>query len=516
MPNNQEIIEQKTVAEIFSCESLESISWMTAFPHALEDIGWSIPQRFMQSRVIKHSLARTVFELFPKSQSNIEDDPGYIVKVFRMNTFWDRIHQWILPRHIQEWRNLLDLHKAGLAVPAPIAVGSGPKAGYLILRKIPGVRSLKEIYHNQIIEWEKRRHWAKDLAKLVAQLHNLHYIHQDLHTGNVLENEQGQLYLVDLYNVHHCRWAHRRQCLENLAMLADSFTELANTSDYLCFFQEYLQHSTLFQSQNWRTLWPEMCQIFWKYRYGYWNKRAMRCLKNNKYFQQYSHNDIVGIGYRDQADLNHHCLQFSELLQDPKRIMKNSSLRIMKNSRSSLVFATSIGIVKQYRRKKARNWIFDWFRPSRARRAWLKGYHCITRGIPTAKPLFYAEKRWLWLPVFSYLVTQEIPNAQNLVQFLQSAATPDIKTMILRQVGHLVYRMHQAGLRHRDLKASNLLFDGQGRLYLIDLDGMEVTNSMHHKIAKKDLSRLLQSVAQISGITPADLQTLWNASLTNT
>ena len=37
-------------------------------------------------------------------------------------------------------------------------------------------------------------------------------------------------------------------------------------------------------------------------------------------------------------------------------------------------------------------------------------------------------------------------------------------------VGQLVARFHRAGLEHADLNAHNLLFDGQGRGWMIDFD----------------------------------------------
>ena len=68
-----------------------------------------------------------------------------------------------------------------------------------------------------------------------------------------------------------------------------------------------------------------------------------------------------------------------------------------------------------------------------------------------------------------------------------------------RQAAELVARLHNAGFSHRDLKQDNLLFDPQGRLFLIDLEGLEPLGEVPIATAASNLERLLRG----AGMSPS-------------
>ena len=64
------------------------------------------------------------------------------------------------------------------------------------------------------------------------------------------------------------------------------------------------------------------------------------------------------------------------------------------------------------------------------------------------------------------LLTHKIPDAQDLVQIIQTAQSADF----YRQLGAFIAGFHQHGVFHADLNIQNILLDKQGKFWLIDFD----------------------------------------------
>jgi len=62
---------------------------------------------------------------------------------------------------------------------------------------------------------------------------------------------------------------------------------------------------------------------------------------------------------------------------------------------------------------------------------------------------------------------------------------------LIRQAAALIARLHDEGFSHRDLKESNMVLDADGRLFFIDLDGVNFEGELTESRAARDLSRLL-------------------------
>jgi 3-deoxy-D-manno-octulosonic acid kinase len=62
------------------------------------------------------------------------------------------------------------------------------------------------------------------------------------------------------------------------------------------------------------------------------------------------------------------------------------------------------------------------------------------------------------------LLTERIPEAASLARRIEQGNPPWAK------VGTLIARFHRAGAEHRDLNIENILFAGDGRIFLIDWD----------------------------------------------
>jgi tRNA A-37 threonylcarbamoyl transferase component Bud32 len=141
---------------------------------------------------------------------------------------------------------------------------------------------------------------------------------------------------------------------------------------------------------------------------------------------------------------------------------------------------------------KLRHRLRDSFRPSRARRAFWIGLRLEEAGVAIARVLAVGETRRLRWPVCAYLLTEEIPGAITLAGLLEQKH-PQMKRA-LRRLAEVLARLHDAGFSHRDLKATNVLFDDQLQAHLIDLDGVRAMRFGAQRRAVADLTRLVRDV----------------------
>lgn len=126
-------------------------------------------------------------------------------------------------------------------------------------------------------------------------------------------------------------------------------------------------------------------------------------------------------------------------------------------------------------------WLRQFVRPSKARREYHSALEVAARGIPTAVPLAWGKQRGLFSNGESMLITRSLDDTQPLNLFVHHTlpTLPPARQARLRQrlaiaLGKFLARMHQAGIRHNDLHAGNLLIrldgDDAPALFLIDLN----------------------------------------------
>jgi hypothetical protein len=189
--------------------------------------------------------------------------------------------------------------------------------------------------------------------------------------------------------------------------------------------------------------------------------------------------------------------ELEAVLRSPDAVLANPG-NLLKNGTSTTVGCLQDIVIKRYNFQGARALFKDLFRRARAFRAFAKGISLEKSGIPTAATLAAAEQTRWGLPYRSYLVMKAIPQAVPLHKWTgdRRAAT--------RQAADLIARLHNAGFSHRDLKQDNLLFDAQGRLHLIDLEGLEYLVSVPRAKIVANLSRLMRGAGMSPSFSPAD------------
>lgn len=196
----------------------------------------------------------------------------------------------------------------------------------------------------------------------------------------------------------------------------------------------------------------------------------------------------------------------NDVLENPDSFLVDKS-RHFKNSRNvtvaRIVGAGKTGwVLRRLNYGKPLHQLRDSLRPTRAHRAFNNGLRLEQAGVPTARVLAAGEVRRLGWPVRAYLLTEEIPGAVTLQQLLQTH--PSSVEQPLASLAETLARLHEASFSHRDLKASNVLFDDQMRPHLIDLDGVRRMRVAAQQQAVADLARLAKDMMAVPTFSDKD------------
>jgi tRNA A-37 threonylcarbamoyl transferase component Bud32 len=354
-----------------------------------------------------------------------------------------------------EWRLARELARRG--VPTVRHLAHGERWTW---RGLAESILITEGFDGAPLDETERPDWDAVL-RFVEQMHQRGVLQRDLHPGNLLVGSQtGELRLVDLHGIELKTAVSAEERKANLAFLrmflpVPVSAEIQRRSEALR--REYLAH------------------------------RSRRCLKHNREFAP------MRFG-RLRWHVRHPGLtpELGAILAAPDAFLA-SAARLLKNGRASTVGLGGGIVLKRYnlRWNKPQNLFKDCFRRSKARRAFRKAYHLELVGVPTARPIATADVRRFGVLLRSYLVMEAIPDACDLGQW------PGDPARALRAAAELIARLHNEGFAHRDLKETNLLFDGQGRLFLIDLEGLDFVRTVPPSRARSDLARFARAVAML-------------------
>jgi tRNA A-37 threonylcarbamoyl transferase component Bud32 len=254
----------------------------------------------------------------------------------------------------------------------------------------------------------------------------------------------------------------------------------------------------------------------------FWRHRDRRCLHNNRYYRR-----LKGPGIRGHAVTDLPDGIYRALLVDPDEPFHRSNVTWLKNSRSSSVIELNIPLAGApcpviYKRFKVRSRLEPWLsllRQTQALRSWVLGHGLIERCLPTARPLLLIERRRLGVAREAYLLTEKITNACDLHQFvadtirLPAGERATVLRNLIESLARLVRKLHDRGLSHRDLKATNVLVksgtstlsSGPGRsLCLIDVVGVRWLTRLGRTRRARDLARLQASLSNHPVFTRGD------------
>jgi tRNA A-37 threonylcarbamoyl transferase component Bud32 len=145
---------------------------------------------------------------------------------------------------------------------------------------------------------------------------------------------------------------------------------------------------------------------------------------------------------------------------------------------------------------------------------------CIAaRGVPTAQPIAVGQTGNGLMPGDSFLVTLALDDVETLrtvveqrLPSLPEVARASLRFSLVEALAKLLGDMHNAGVRHHDLHAGNIMVrdrDGRPELFLIDLHAVKLGGPLSWKVSRDNLV-LLHRWAVLR-VSRADRLRFWKA-----
>ncbi|MGV3485617.1 MAG: lipopolysaccharide kinase InaA family protein [Planctomycetaceae bacterium] len=194
-----------------------------------------------------------------------------------------------------------------------------------------------------------------------------------------------------------------------------------------------------------------------------------------------------------------------QLWEDPASLVANG-IALSHHNRVRTIVVNEIGgikvVVKRYVERSWRHALKGSILRSRAEQAVRNTLAVAAAGVPVPAPLAFRNVIWgtLQQPISYFLY--EYLQGETLASFLQSEpAVPGAIEHIAQQSGCYWERLAKRGLLLHDPSGSNFLVDGQGRLWVIDLDKLErhPMSSRFQRLANESLARFLTSQSRFHG-----------------
>jgi hypothetical protein len=120
--------------------------------------------------------------------------------------------------------------------------------------------------------------------------------------------------------------------------------------------------------------------------------------------------------------------------------------------------------------------------------------------IKTPKTVAYGEQWGVFFEKRSFIITEELPDAEPLEQKLPDCFEDISKTENLRQkrffieqLGQFAKKFHSTGYRHRDFYLAHIFYSNNGTFYLIDLQRAFKPRVLSERFRIKDISQLYYS-----------------------
>ncbi|MFQ6604380.1 MAG: lipopolysaccharide kinase InaA family protein [Fidelibacterota bacterium] len=189
--------------------------------------------------------ARTIYDCNPNLVCEIATpEDNYIVKWFGWrSSFHYHISPLIRSRAQVSWEMADHILQAGGSTPQPIYTCTRREKGFIrenifITAKVNGSQSLRDWLKSAPGD-DALNHVLADLARNLAALHSHRIFHCDLTAGNILIDERGKTYLIDLNRGERKRCTTVR-CLADLAKIYFGDPARDTTGQIIrLFFREY-------------------------------------------------------------------------------------------------------------------------------------------------------------------------------------------------------------------------------------------------------------------------------------
>ncbi len=446
----------------------------------VRDIALSLEE---SQRPVKENLQRTI-SILDRSEGR------FYLKRCRVNTPRTWVREILrLPKAQLEFENALELRKRGFGGIEPLAWGRvearGPSESWLLTREAPNAVEFDAAVSRLSVE--QRWRFAREFGAYFGRLHEAGLSHPDPHTGNFLVQFGEGIPEFIALDVHALRFGKPLKWSEakaNLVLLNRGNT-LRDNTDRFRFLKGYCAERPEFEPFE---ILPELDAATMRSNFRFWSRRTKRYLGKNRQFAPFQAPGLRGHAVNDLPS------EWREAwMNDPDAPFRDPSATPLKDSPSSTVVRLESILFKRFRIKSWNALLKNGLRRSPAMRSWILGHGLLDRGLPTARPLFVAERVRFGIPREGYIAFEFIPNAVELPKAVERANPEQVKGLA-EKLGRLLHTMHERRVRHRDLKASNILIRlPELEPVLIDLVGVTADWDVSDLARMSDLARLSAS-----------------------
>jgi hypothetical protein len=473
-----------------------------------------------QAQIVKKGTRRTVYRVDLPERT-------IFLKHYRCPDVMD------LGRHLlrasasrREFRKAVELARRSVPTIRPIGLGEVHCSGivrdnYLITEGIPHAVSLNTFVEHRLPQLSAgdqrhlRRKLAVALARLCAAAHQAGVFHDDFHGGNVLvrldtcsadsRDIEPALYLVDLPGIRFSGplpWTATRR---SLIMLNSDWGGRASITERMRFWRTYRLERGGWNPGDERRAVGEIARATRDYACNIQRGRAKRSLQTNRDYYALETASARGHAVAEVAPAD-----LVRLLDEPERwahAAGESSHGDVGNAGISELplGATRIPVVCQ----PITPW--PWWRtivgPTGRNRAlwwWYAGHSLLDRGVSTPRPLAVCVPRRKLSGAVSYLVSQRIEGAIDLVSYLGQLAQGEREERARRSfqgaasLGRMLGRMHAWRTTHVGLSARHILVrprEASLDVWLRELDGIRFRRRLTYAEQVENLASLARSLS---------------------
>lgn len=388
----------------------------------------------------------------------------------------------------REWRALAALHAAGLPVPEPLGLGTGPDGDRLLaLAWIDGVPCEAAL---RAAAPPARRALLVALGRQVARLHAAGWVHGDLHPGNVLVRG-GAPVLLDWQRARRTRSAAARA--RDLGRLEHALAPLVPLPDRLRLRAAALGLARPFSPAARAALRAAGAAA---------DRRAEDFARGRTRRLQRPGRQVARVRLGARRGLRLRGLEpdaLRALLAAHAEALGAADARVLKDDDRARVTAHRVGgrslVVKEAPWRGLGRALADVVRGSAARRAWRAGHGLALRRIGVARPEAWLEQRRAGLPVRSWVVLEDVrPGAPAAFALAAGLAAEEV----LDALAGLLIALHRRGVDHGDLQGTHVYLRREpGGLVarLIDLEAVRFRRPLPE-------GRRLQALAELNASLP--------------
>jgi serine/threonine protein kinase len=191
---------------------------------------------------------------------------------------------------------------------------------------------------------------------------------------------------------------------------------------------------------------------------------------------------------------------FLQAIREPEEFWRQPGVEILADQRNRLgVFRFPLSgggtkdiVVKEYSSRGV-NMLKSLFLPSKAARAWRGALALSQRGLGTARPVAYFERRRAGFVERSFFLSERVEGAEEIRGLFRRPPASDLDPLLSALAGHLSL-CHERGIFHRDLSDGNVLVKrdetGNFTFYLLDTNRIRVRKKIGVSNRVKNLIRL--------------------------